>query len=1180
MTLAEDKRLRFVANFNAAIGDKAGRPMTYVSDRQLANIISEKDRQKYSLQLGKKLKETSTKAKAAKPTKVVPGPTSAADIQKILHGDKGGAQKLSGGITLGGSPKAQGPEEQPGDKSLLKSLWHKIDTSTDNITDVAKIPLHLGGDAIMRVSDLMARPDYAAAEAMRRGLEAVNHGQNLWDIADDVGEGAVGGITGKKKSGWGQVAEENLKPGLKRTGLSEALFGKADNIQVRNGPDGKPQIIHQGDPEWDHGVYKWENRVRGLGGDILLSPTSHGSAKVGTTVARDIAEEGGRSLAKGIAKGAVATGKDAFKAEAKNAVKKVMSEKGIADTHRLRSGSSVTQPLSDHLADIAGEQIDKMTHELHNGKLIGAGPNEMDVVARTVAEAHRADMVSRVQTSARRYAEQLANGKKYSAAELKRIRERNPLFGRWLDAAEEVVKEGDVKGPEAIFDAAHQRFLKQLDPEIRDIYELTKSKMDDALMKVPTVEFMGKKMYIPSLNKLTPHIKKIPGMEEVSSAVNKALRYTSHFPGDTSHIVQKRRVSEMQQLDEYGKELESLFTGTTPEQRKAIHVAIEDGTELTGVEGMIQKEVKRRYKEIYDTEVGRGVRSSAETPEAENYVYNYLNTLGRTATDLENKWRGPKKLHVRHNGNLGEFTSALAKKKHWSPETDAGRALLKRKAKSIRKLSKVDFKSDLATQFGIRSFITPKAAHEAGMHQLDPKDFAHLYKDLKPGERLYLDKNLHEVYQNYLGMMDSSLSKNIFLKSIVSTTKAFKLLNTITFPAYHVKNFLSDIMMSSMDGVTPNKYGEIVNAFIHKNTAKLTVGGERIPFSKIHRSYLDNAAGGYFNTELNYAKTGHILEQRPGEIARTAGNVVAQAGEKRENFGRLTHYWHALDEEYGFQLKKGVPKEQAWKNAEKSATERVNKYLFDYNALTPTEKKIRAYGIPFYTFARKAAPMLTEAMLMHPKHFVMPFKLQKALAPTDEFQQDKLPSWARELGYSEVDPERHIGFTNQLTPSGMLQNMFSKPMAQVNPLIQGGFELNSGKDTYSGKPVNNIGDFLKNKMRGVSTYRSIESDRKPTLEKWANLFGIPITQITPLRQGQRLGELEQEVTDRSTKLNKALDDQGLKVRVTNGKVYLVQPKSPTSYEVAHNIPPRYPKRDKEEILGTYDSFVEIEKLLK
>jgi hypothetical protein len=1180
MTIAEDNRLRFVANFNAAIGDKHGRPLTYVNDKQLARIISEKDRQKFSLQLGKKLKETSAKtAKAPKAAKVVPGPTSAADIQKLLKGESGGTQKLSGGITLGGSPSAQGPEEQPGDKSLLKALWHKIDTSTDNVTDIAKIPLRLGGDAVMRVSDVMSRPDYALAEAMRRGVEAINSGSNVWDIADDVGEGALGGVTGKKKTGWGNVAEEQLDPDNNRTGLSELLFGRTGNTQVINGPDGKPKIIEQGDPEWDKDVYKWDNRIKGLAGDIFLSPTSHGGAKAGTTVGRELAEAGGRSLGKGIAKGAIVTGKDAFRAEARNAIKKVMGEKGIADTPRLRSGSTVTKNLSDHLADVADEQIDKMTHELRNGKLIGAGKNEMDVVARTIAEAHRADIVSRVQSSARRYSEQLANGKKYLPSELKRIRERNPTFGKWLDTADEIIKEGEVTADE-LFDATNQRFLTKLDPDIRDIYTATKSKLDDALMKVPTVEFMGKKMYIPSLNKLTPHIKRLPGAEEVSVAVNKALRYSSHFPGDTSHIVQKRRVSEMEQLDAYGKELESLFEGTTAEQRKAIHLAIEEGTELTGVEGMIQKEVKRRYKEMYDDEVGRGVRSRAETPEAENYVFNYLNSLGRTHGKLDEVWRNPKKLQVKHTGGVGEFNSITAKARHWNPEIDAGRALLKRKAKSIRKMSKVDFKTDLATQYGIRSFITPKAAHAAGMKELDAKDFAHLYKDLKPGERLYLDKNLHGVYENYLGLMDSSLSRNIFLKSLVSTTKAFKLLNTISFPAYHVKNFLSDIMLSSMDGVTPNKYGQVVNAFIHKNSAKLTVGGERIPFSRVHRSYLDNAAGGYLNTELNYGKTGHILEQTPRQIARAGANVVSKIGEKRENFGRLTHYWHALDEEMTFQLKKGVPREQAWKNAEKSATERVNKYLFDYNALTPTERNIRAYGVPFYTFARKAAPMLTEAMLMHPKHFVMPFKLQKALAPSDEYQNDKLPSWAKELGYSEVDPDRHIGFTNQLTPGGMLQNMFSKPAAQLNPLGQLPFELNSGKDTYSGKPVNNIGDYLKNKMRGVSTYRSIESDTKPTLEKWANLFGIPLTQITPVREGQRLSELEQEVTDRSTKLNKGLDDLGLKVRVSKGKVYLVQPKSPTSFEISHNLPPRYPKRDKEVIRGTYDSFVEIEKLLK
>lgn len=1172
---AEQKRAQFVAVFNQTLGDKIGRPLRYQSDAELLKAAPQSARDAAAVMLAKKLKETK-----AKTTKDTPGATSSADILKLL-GKNSKTKLSSSGINLFGDvPSIDSGQVAEPHRNLLQRGLHNLDTATDNVTDLVKAPLHLGGDLVMRAGDLLSRLDYAGAETMRRSLAAVNRGEDIWTLGNDIGSGAVAGLTGKAKTGWGNVLAENRKPGIHRSGLMKQLLGSGQSLQMAKDANGNytTEVIDQNDPRYDPSVYKWDDRIHGLIGDVALSPTSHGAAKVGTTVARTAVEEAGRGLGKAIIEGAVKTGKDSLKAETRNIIKNVMVDKGIADTKRVRAGSTVTKNLSTHVEEIANAQIDKMTHELSSGKLIGAGPNELDVLAQTIAEAHRTDLVTRAQQAADRYAMQLKAGKEFSTAERKAIAKRNPVFSRWLDAADEIVKEGKVAVKDIPAEAT-KRFIQKIDPEIRDIYATTKGKLDNALMRVPTVEFMGRKMYIPKLSGATSRIKGLAGVEEVSAAVNKALRYTSYFPGDVSNIVQKRRVSDMQQLDAFGKQLENLFANTTPEQRKSIHTSIEQGIKLTGREGEIQDQVKNIYKDIYDTEIGRGVRSKAATPPAENYVYNYLNSLGRTHANLDDIWRNPKRLQVRHNGNIDNFTSAEAKARHWNPEQDAGRALLKRKAKSLRKISKVDFKHDLATQYGVRSFISPKAAHEAGMVALDPKQFEQLYKGLKPGERIYLDKNLHKVYNNYLSLMDNSLSKNIFLKSIVSVTKAFKLLNTISFPAYHIKNFLSDIMLSSMDGVTPNKYTQIINAFIHKNTATLKVAGERVPFTRIQHSYLENAAGGFFNTELNYGKTGHILEQSPSEIARRGGNVLAKAGEKREDFGRLTHYWHALDEEMQHQLKKGVPKEQAWKNAEKAATERVNQFLFDYNALTPAEKKIRAYGVPFYTFARKAAPMLTESMFMHPKHFVLPLKLQRALAPSQDYQNEKLPAWMQELGYGELNSSSHVGFTNQLTPGGMLQNIFSKPAAQINPLVQLPFELNSGKDTYSGKPVNGITDYLKNKMRAVSTYRSIESDTKPTVEKWANLFGIPIVQVTPGREGQRKYELEQQVTDKVTALNNKLESRGLKARVTKGKVYLVQPKSPTTDEKSHNKKPRYPVNDKEKIIGVYESFDQLMSVL-
>jgi hypothetical protein len=70
-------------------------------------------------------------------------------------------------------------------------------------------------------------------------------------------------------------------------------------------------------------------------------------------------------------------------------------------------------------------------------------------------------------------------------------------------------------------------------------------------------------------------------------------------------------------------------------------------------------------------------------------------------------------------------------------------------------------------------------------------------------------------------------------------------------------------------------------------------------------------------------------------------------------------------------------------------------------------------------------------------------------------------------------------------------------------------------------------------------------------------------------------ELEDQVTKKSTALNKKLMSLGLKVRVAKDHIELIQPKSPTADELAHNMKQKYPTNDKEKVIGNYQDFNEL-----
>jgi hypothetical protein len=758
-----------------------------------------------------------------------------------------------------------------------------------------------------------------------------------------------------------------------------------------------------------------------------------------------------------------------------------------------------------------------------------------------------------------------------------------------LDIAEKLSKEGKY-APDEIHAKATEEFIKHLDPKVAAIRATVTGQLEDALLKVPTVEFMGKKMYFPKVGKVAQKIGQRVGDNPYAANVSKAMRYSSWFPGYTTHISQKLKAMNVQRYDEFKNGVEALLKDTTPDQRKNIHRAIQEGINLPGVDGDIQKVVQQHYHDMWEEEIKHGARVEGETPYATNYVYNTIGGNRKLDPKFKDVWKDPKKKQVQLYKNINGFTSQDAINKGWKVEEDVGQALVNRKAKSIRELSRVNFKKDLVLHYGIKSSMDPRFAEKAHMHLLDPHRYAEIYKTAKlaPGERLFLDKDIEKIYQNYneLVKYGSNAKNGAIALGLDNINKLFKGANTIYWPGFHIRNAISDTFMGMLDGVGNHRYGQIMNGMTHKDTALLKVGNERVPFRKVYDSYLNNAASaGFFDSELKHnfdprdlSTMKYMNSTLKGGLKHTNA-TLRDLSQHREDFGRLVHYYHALDDEMTHQLAKGVKGETAWKNAEEAAIERVNKFKFDYNALTPNEQSIRRFGMPFYTYMRKATPVLMENILMNPKHFSRINMLQRSLAPSDQFQASSMPGWMKDMAYSELSSGNHIGFTDSLFPTRTLKDTFSDITPKLNPVAQGLFEYKTGKDTFSGKPVgkgiSGIEDILKNKMRVVSTWRSIESDTKPTLDKWAGLFGIPLVQVTPQRQGQAMRELEDQVTKKSTALNKKLMSLGLKVRVAKDHIELIQPKSPTADELAHNMKQKYPTNDKEKVIGNYQDFNEL-----
>lgn len=210
----------------------------------------------------------------------------------------------------------------------------------------------------------------------------------------------------------------------------------------------------------------------------------------------------------------------------------------------------------------------------------------------------------------------------------------------------------------------------------------------------------------------------------------------------------------------------------------------------------------------------------------------------------------------------------------------------------------------------------------------------------------------------------------------------WKVGKTVLNPGYHVRNFMSNFILNDLNGVNvlSLKGGKAYTQALKE----LKEGGQ----------YLDEAkeAGLLGKTFYGEDLKDFIdpLDKKTGEgIAswmKNAGKFIADKGGK----------FQSLNEDMS-KLANFIYHRTAGESVEEAVT-KANKALFDYGALTKFEEKIKKF-IPFYTFNRKAWPMITQIAIDSPGKIGKYSQLKTAvenLSPESEEERRWLPSWMRD----------------------------------------------------------------------------------------------------------------------------------------------------------------------------------------
>lgn len=370
------------------------------------------------------------------------------------------------------------------------------------------------------------------------------------------------------------------------------------------------------------------------------------------------------------------------------------------------------------------------------------------------------------------------------------------------------------------------------------------------------------------------------------------------------------------------------------------------------------------------------------------------------------------------------------------------------------------------------------------------------------------NKNLKEISQT------SSKTMQHFDK-VLSKWKAGV---TIYIPSHHIRNMIGDLYFNWLSGVNSTRPYETALKVMRSQrgryegieaTASLTdpqalrrvLEGRGAPGAQGKQIALTMKNGEQITNDMVYVSafqqgilpTTRVLEDIPDDAATALDRIKPLGGrgqkvahslsEGRDHFVRLAHYVDVLKKS-----------NKSFLAATEDAAAVVRKWHPDGMDLTAFERNVMRRMFPFYSWTRKAFPLIVESLVATPgKVMAYPkgqYLLQNMLGietgpMSDPFPTDQLfPDWIREKGIGPIragdtpviggllgEPDDYT-VVNPGNPTMDVVAQMNDPgkmaLGMLNPAARIPFELGAGVESQTGGPINSYPDYFAKQIPGVS----------------------------------------------------------------------------------------------------------------
>ena len=271
---------------------------------------------------------------------------------------------------------------------------------------------------------------------------------------------------------------------------------------------------------------------------------------------------------------------------------------------------------------------------------------------------------------------------------------------------------------------------------------------------------------------------------------------------------------------------------------------------------------------------------------------------------------------------------------------------------------------------------------------------------------------------------------------------------TSYFPSFHIRNATSNMFVNWLAGVKdPMEYKKafnVINGLPEEIAGKKS--GEVLDLAKrygvLGQGFFEKDLTDLFAKELG--KQGKVAELL--DLGRKAGTGI-------ENNARMTLFVN--------QLEKGIDPEKA--------AQTVKKYLFDYSDLTDFEKSVMRRVFPFYTWTRKAFPLMLDELVKQPKKFKAVYDVMRNLQSNDLTEEEKMliPEYMKNTFNIQIG-RTDAGEPKFLSSLGLPMEVLAKPgmtgdtiTQMLSPLLKIPLEQATGTSFFTKKKIKEDPFFYK-----------------------------------------------------------------------------------------------------------------------